>query len=398
MGASADRTRLSIVKETVWGQTPSNPTLQKLNNTSEDINFAIKSRVSESKRSDRMTTDVILTSAGTKGGFDFEFQAKSSGANDDLLVAALFAGAWRGFGADETAKDFAINGGNVVATTKTFDLSSVSGLIGTNFFVGKKFYLETATTNKGYFTIASITSPGVFVVEETVTIDETFAAGVKVKGQTIRNGLLKDSFTIEKYFEDVGEVFVYKGMCVDTLQIKFQSEKAVTGGYSFVGKDVVVKQTPIGTAYTEVPNTPFMAANFNVSDVKIDKVAVESCLIESIDMEIKNNIDGKTAVGIFGYCRTREGSFSLSGKMSMYFNDSTMYEKFTTNEAFSLGFNLFDNMGNVYVITLPRMKLSDDQVFSKGKDSDVMDDAKYVALADNTTNCMIQIDRFELTV
>lgn len=393
MGAASDRTRLSFIKEAAWGITPSTPTLQKLNNTEEDINFAIKSRVSDSKRSDRMNSDVILTTAGTVGGFDFEFQALASGADDSLLLGALFCEKWSGVnGADAASMD--ITGAVITAATKTFDLSAVSGLDSSKFFVGKNFYLLTTTNNKGFYKIASITSPGVFVVAETLAADETAAAGVLIKGQTAKNGIYKHSYTIEKFFEDVSESFTYKGMVVDKLSIKFQSEKAVTGKYDFVGKDVVIGSSEIGSNYTDEPTTPFLAANFNVKTVKIDGLAIEDCLLESIDLELKNNVDGKTAVGVFGYCRTREGSFDLGGKISMYFNDSTMYQKFITNTAFSLQFTLFDNLGNYYIFTMPRLKLSNDEVFSKGKSSDVMDNAKYEALADNTTGCAIQIDRF----
>lgn len=393
MGASADRTRLSIVKESAWGQTPSTPTLQKLNYTQEDINFDIKSRISDSKRSDRMTSDVILTSAGTKGGFDFEFQALASGAADNLLLGALFAEKWNGVNASDDAS-ISAQGAVLTATTKTFDLSAVASLDATKFFVGKKIYFYTTTTNKGFYSIASITSPGVFVVNETISTNETAASGTLIKGQTIKNGLYKHSFTIEKFFEDVDEGFVYKGMVVDQLSIKYQTEKAVTGSFSFIGKDVVINNALIGSVYTDPPQTPFMSANFNVSSVLLDGVTIEECLLEGIDFDIKNNVDGKTAVGVFGYCRTREGEFSLTGKINLYFNNSTMYQKFIDNEAFSLQFTLFDNLGNYYIITLPRLKLSTDEVFSKGKNSDVMDNAKFAALAHNATNCMIQIDRF----
>lgn len=396
MGASSDRARLSFVKEASWGVTPATPTLQKLNYVSEDINFAIKSRVSDSKRSDRMTPDIILTSAGTKGGFDFEFQGAMSGSDDILLLAALYAEKWEGFGVSEGMDSGAITGGTIVAGTSTFDVSSIAGLTG-SFTVGKHFYLNTATANKGIYKITAVSNPaGVFTVTPAPTTNETFASTVRMIGQTAKNGSFQHSFTIERFLEDVTEGFVYKGMVADTFDLKFASEKAITGGLAFVGKDVVLGETVIGSVYTEPPTTSFMSANFNVSNLKIDGVAVESCLIESVDLNIKNNVDGKSAVGTFGFCRTRVGSFEAGGKISMYFNDSTMYEKFINNTAFSLSFELTDSTNWTYIFTLPKLKLSDDAVFAKGKNTDVMDDAKYVALADNTTGCMIQVDRIAL--
>jgi hypothetical protein len=367
--------------------------MQILNNTSEDINFDIKSNISASKRSDRMTPDVVLTSAGAKGGFDFEFQGAMSGTDDKLLLAALYAEKWEGFGAGDSTS-IVVTGGSVVAATGVIDLTAVAAVIAGDFFVGKTIYINTDTANKGFYTITELTSTEVFKVTPLPAADETFAAGVTIFGQTAKNGAYQRSFTFEKYFEDVSESFAYAGMSVDTLDLKIESEKILTGNFSFIGKDAVLGSAPIGSVYTDPPTTPIMSANFNVSNVKIDGVAVQACLIESMNMSIKNNVEGKPAVGTFGYCRASVGSFGLDGALNMYFNDATMYEKFLNNTAFSLSFMLTDGGRYTYVITMPKLKLSSDTVNSKAKNSDVMDDAKFAALAYATTNCMIQIDRF----
>ena len=129
-------------------------------------------------------------------------------------------------------------------------------------------------------------------------------------------------------------------------------------------------------------------------NVMIDGAPVPECYLQSVELGINNNLTGKMAVGNFGYCDTSEGEFELSGEIGLYFNDSSMYQNFITSTAFSFSFDLVDNDGNAYRITVPKAKLSADAVNVEGKNTDVMDAAEYMAIYDETEGAMVRIDRF----
>ena len=86
----ADTTQLAYIKETEWGVTPTSPTLKKLRLTGESFTFNPETSTSTELNPTRDVRDVILTSAGASGGFNFEL---SYGTYDDI-IASLFHNDW----------------------------------------------------------------------------------------------------------------------------------------------------------------------------------------------------------------------------------------------------------------------------------------------------------------
>ena len=389
MGAKANRAYIACVKESQWGVTPGTPTMQKMNFTADSLNYALETTTPESIRDDRQTSDIINTSAGNEGGYEFEMQAEMS-LNDELLVAALWADAWQGAATQKIGLE-----GAVITAPSQIDFSAaLAGDPG--FAVGDKFFIgDSALGNEGFFTVADVSGAPVYAVREVFATDETFGAGQSMyNSQWIINGLTEHSFTFERGHNDVTEFFLYTGMVVNEYNVTFEAGEVITGEFSFVGKDTAVEQAPAGAAYTDPTTNPFMSASFNVSNVLIDGVPVSECLIQSVEMNINNNVEGKLGVGVFGYCDVSEGTFELTGALNLYFNDSTFYQKFINSEAFSLEFTLTDNDGNAYIYEMPRCKLSADAVNVEGINTDVMDAAEYQALVDETLGYTIKVTRF----
>ena len=84
----ADTTQLAYIKETTWGTTPGTPVFQKLRLTGESFAYNPETVVSSELNPNRDVSDVILTSAGASGGFNFEL---SYGTFDDILASLLYA-------------------------------------------------------------------------------------------------------------------------------------------------------------------------------------------------------------------------------------------------------------------------------------------------------------------
>lgn len=84
----ADTTQLAYIKETAWGTTPTTPVFTKLRLTGESFAYNPETVVSSELNPNRDVSDVILTSAGASGGFNFEL---SYGTFDDILASLLYA-------------------------------------------------------------------------------------------------------------------------------------------------------------------------------------------------------------------------------------------------------------------------------------------------------------------
>lgn len=391
MGATANRTYVSLIHESTWGVTPDTPELQKVNFTGESLTFDIQSTVPNSIRDDRMQSDVILTGAGGSGGYEFEMQALMSGAEDYILIGALWSTLWSGVDGATTTLD--IEGAGITAAG-VLDLTSSAGGKG-SLVVNQFFQIRNSVSNDGVYKITAVTDEvnGVFTITPAPSADETFGAGVVLSGEYIRNGITPHSFTVERGHSDVGEYFLFPGMTVNEFSLSVVSEEIVTGSVSFVGKDASVAQAGAGNTYVSPPITPFMSAAFNVAELLLDGSGIADCLLQSLTININNNVRGRTAVANFGFCSVADGEFSVGGDISLHFNDSSNWQKYRNNTAFSLSFVLYDNLGNAYVVELPRCKFSADNVNASAKNEDVTDEGAYYALVDSTGTYAIQITR-----
>lgn len=392
MGASTNRTGLSYVKEVAWGV---NPTTQQtdINFTGEGLAFNIDNITSNSIRSDRQVTDLIQTGAECTGNIDVEIQY---GGYDDLLLGALFAASWAGVGGGATA---IITSGTTVGgldftiasatNTITFGANVTHGIV-----VGQWFKLTGSTSDDGFHRATVVVDQVVTVAALTgdEVLDETDAA--TIKGSMIRNGSTTHSFWIERAHADVVQFFQFAGMVVNTFSIDFSANSVLTASFNFIGKEATLTQATSGTGTNvQAATTDYMNAVANVGNVRIDGVAVASCLLQQVTMEINNNVRGIASIGQLGFCDVVEGEISLTGNMNMYFNDETNYDLYLAATSFTFDCRVTDGAGNSYIFTLPKCKFSADAVNAGSKNADVMENTSYQAIMDETLLHTIQIDR-----
>lgn len=93
--SEASESQLSVVKESAWGTTPSNPPFQKVRFTGEDLVYDIQNVVSEEIRRDADVSDLIQVGAGASGGANFEL---SYGDDTEMLMEAALRGTFDSVG------------------------------------------------------------------------------------------------------------------------------------------------------------------------------------------------------------------------------------------------------------------------------------------------------------
>ena len=87
MATDSNRAGLAYLKEATWGTTPASA-LTDLRWTGESFSGGITTTKSAEIRSDRQTTDLILTGSEGSGGFNFELSYSDF---DELLEGALWS-------------------------------------------------------------------------------------------------------------------------------------------------------------------------------------------------------------------------------------------------------------------------------------------------------------------
>ena len=387
MGAQGSQSSVSFREEVVWGEKDAGQ-FTGANFTSEDMAFAIENKSSDNIRPDRQTADLIQVGAECSGGIETEFQA----ANLDGLLPGFF---WHNEAIADTPWDAAPTGESVVFTTETG--GGVGGIMtvtdSSKWSAGKVFSVVGSVSNDGTYTVKLIVD-GTHVQVYDPLITETSVA-VTFGGETIRNGVTKRSFSIERANNDISQFFLYLGMVPNTLEMSIESGSPVTAMMGFVGKDETLTQTHAGVGDpTALSTNPIINAVASVGEVAIDNLALASCLLQKVDFSLDNQVEGKTGVGVLGFCSAEGKSIALTGNISMYFQDQTYYAKYLDSTAFGLSFTLTDSLGNTYVLQIPQCKFDEATANVTGKDDDVMLEGKFVAIVSPLTGYSIQLTRF----
>lgn len=477
--SDANRMQLAYVAETIWGETPSSPTMTKLRVLSESLDVGQRYTRSNEIRDDRMTDALIKVAQETGGGLDFEL---SWGAFDPFIAAALFS-TWQ--------NQPEISGGDVSQVTASSDtLTVASG--GASYKDGHLVRLTGfgESANSGVFEVASSTATTVVLTSSSGVVDESsppstarikvvgfagtsgdivadasgltstaldfttlgLTAGqwIKIGGGTagtgfattanngwarvssiaandldlddlptgwtadagsgktirvwvgdyVRVGTTRTSFTLEKgaLAQATPTYISYRGMVPNSLALTLDAGAMVRGSLGFQGKDGSLSTTALDASPDDaVSYAPFNAVA-NVGRLAIDGVAAGApSYVRSLAVSVGNNLRGHNAVGTLGRADVRAGDADVSGRLSAYFGDKTLYETYLNGTESRLDCRL-ERDGRALVVTLPRVRFETGSVQARGRNQDVMAELGFRALKDATMATSVQMDRLEYVV
>jgi hypothetical protein len=211
--------------------------------------------------------------------------------------------------------------------------------------------------------------------------------------------IVAQSFTAETAFNDVNQFFVHNGLRVGSFSMDVSTGAIVTGTYTFEGKETkrqITNTTKLGASpFTPLrtTGTEVMNSTTNVGSIEKDGVELASAL-QSISIEGDATLRQQPAVGSKFARGIGTGRFNLTGTVTAYFENGTLYDDFINHETTSLAFKFTDIDGNTYKYTLPAVKFSSDTIAPSGIDQDVVEPLEFMAFRDGSTGTMFQIDRW----
>lgn len=384
MSATSNRFDLRRVKEVVWGDTPANPTLTFVRNTGESLTKSISTERSQEIRADRTAADLIPVDASVSGGFNFEF---SYGTYDDFLEAALM----------DQWIDTSFTGA-ITTTTGAVDNVEAVGAF-TDVVVGQLISLSGAA-NAGINRVYRVTGK---TDNDTITVNpapsaaEAIVAG-EIAGSVLRNGVLEQSFTMVKRFNDATPVTtqVFRGMRVSSFSLDMSTASLITGSMNFMGADAEWGLQPAipGETNASLTYTPVMNAVTNLTDVDQDGTSLcATGALSNLTFELDNQHREQKSICTFGSRGVVAGQLMINFSGSQYFTNAAEAQKFEDGVSFSFSFTLRDNDGNMYNFYTPKNKYESFEVNADGLDSDVMAETSFTALYDETVGAAIIITR-----
>lgn len=361
--------------------------------TGEGLKQASETTRSEEIRPDRQTPDIIRKSIGVTGQIRGEF---SHTTYDDFLESLLLSTTWTAV---------VTNGaGNISVQAAAGTITRAAGDFVAEGFLQYAWIKTsgfTAPGNNGWFKILSLTTTVLTVAGPTTLVDEGAAARVVKQGGFITNGTTLNSYTMARMYTDLvttGEQFV--GCCLDKGTMTIPTNDKATVQFDVLGKSGSTVTAPTFTS-DAATTTPIIESIDHVPYL-MEAVAAgppgtyPSLGVVDATWNISNNLRQRLQVGTLGPISIGKGQCDVAGQFRVYFQTSTLFNKFLNNTNTTFAFVLQDSSATPksYVVEFPRVRITDGERVAGGINQDVIARLDFEAFMHETELKTIRISRW----
>ncbi|CAM0744982.1 phage tail tube protein [Acinetobacter baumannii] len=176
-------------------------------------------------------------------------------------------------------------------------------------------------------------------------------------------GGVRKSLTLVKVFEDIGQVFIYRGIQVNTGEMTIQTTGKITGNFGLVGSSFTRQQVNPVTNPIPASTRPLVSMP-NVEKLLINGQSIqgEACL-QTLTINFSNNLEAIRCIGSGKY--TPE--FYLEKMMDIGVNANFMFsatsaswiDAIKTRDVFTLTFDITDTKGSKYSFNFPQLEVKE---------------------------------------
>lgn len=401
-GASADRVQLAYAAEDTFGDV-SNSTPRFVRMQSESLNFDLTKETD--KELNATAEQTSSTTVGAQAGGDVKVHMQY--AEYDPWFAALLRSAWTEYGTNGVGAAFTAD---FAANSITADVAPVGPSAFTTLQPGQWFQVVApGDANDGKLLRASSTvAPTATVIEldpNTPAIVSADVVGVTLSSSRLKNAVSLTSFSLERQIAEVGQFFTYRGCMPSKFSIELASRALTDGTFTFIGKDLIPP-----TATTNLNGAPTASNTYDIQNgvkgvgqIWEGGAPLAGTKIKRVSLDIDSGLRAQDALGELGLAGVGIGTFVVKGTLEVYFANGALFDKYLNDTYTSISFSTKDADGNGYVITLPRVQLTNGKVVAGGRNTDLMATFEYTAYRDvkNTVPALratMLMDRFGAAV
>lgn len=391
--SDSNRIRISIIKESTYGTTPSSPAMKVLPVTGQSLRDAVGYTQSSIINADRNVEELVRLSKSAGGQTPIELMFSPTGDAIELLLGATMCSVETGNNVAYTdSSGVSLAGSNKVITVSTNPQTNDRVVVGDIVYV-----TSDAGTNAGYY---KVTATGATSI--TVEADADFtadASGVSVKRAARRtNGTVEDSFTIEVARLDVQKAQVFTGCVINNLELSVNDEAIVTANVTWSASNSTFVDTAIVSADIFIASATYAAATDHpvLDSLSVPEVRSAGAKFgaKSIGLMIANNVAARTELGTLGATSMRQGEFNVTGNIEAYFEDFTEMKAYADNTAGAIWFALIDANDRGYTFSMPTVKFNDAGADVSGSNTDTMVSIGYQATLNATESCTVRMQRW----
>lgn len=379
--AAGSRLNLAIVEEVTPNTTPATAmTTLRYNDTK--LELKKETFRSDEHRSDRNISSIRHGMRTTDGSIDVEVSV----GGHDLCYEGALASTWAA-GVAATTITAVASGNKLTRATGSF---VTDGYLAGDVIVTTGF---TTPANNATMRIATVSALEI-VVMTTGTFAKTLSndtgGTINLKGKKLKAGTTLKTYSIEEGYLDVVQYRAFTGTAFNELTFTIAPKGIVKASFGFVGMDATSFQgTQIAASYTAAgTNEPLDAYQGALWEG-----GVANSLVTSATIKLTN---GRTTEGVVGSAITPaifEGRITVTGSVTVLFENATTYNKFREETATSLDILMKDNNGTDFMrVVVPKLKLNTGtlNVPLEGPIPVSMDFEGYL---DSTAGCAIYMQR-----
>jgi hypothetical protein len=342
---SGTRVQNAYIAETTHGTTPTTPTLKIQRATERVINLKKNILESDEVRADREISDVRHGFNHDDGNIGFQLGIVDY---DDWLSYAL-AGSWAA----------------VTTGTATLSTDAATNAItrATGSFVTDGFRAGDIVVTTGFTTAANNRTSRVLsvaalslVIDFDITVSDTGSGDevVALTGKRLDIGTTLTTMTVEQQMLGITKYRPFRGVAINTLSLAVQPERMVTGAFGLIGMSASafsgssVSASPATAVST---NSPFAAF-----DGEVYEGGTIIAIMTGLNLALANGRILSPVIGSKFSPDVFEGRARVTGDATLFFQDSTMYDKFVNETSSSIWCKLADPAGNFHNLVMNNVK------------------------------------------
>ena len=367
-------------EEVTWNTVPA-IAFQEIRLTGESLSEQKTRTRPEEIKADGFVSHALTTQVQASGGINF---ALSYGTYDDMLSSLLNSS----FSSDLAIQSVATTG---IITTYDGTTTQLPNLTGAGFATNGDLFNSVVAgqwirvsgygnANDGLYRVTAVDAANDEIqVSQTagnganiIDADVSVAAEVNIQGSYVRNGVAFRSFYIEKQLSATLFLF-YSGSYISDGNLTAQVGGFLEGSFNFLSASEASGSSTAGTGGpVAAPTGRVIDTVAGFSQLEVNDTAI-AAVVQGISWNVtKNNARAQYGLGQADAQGMARGTIDVSGTMSVYFTDFTLYTLYKNETDQIVSFAALDDLGQGYIFTLPGVTLMNPQVVAGGPDTDIV--------------------------
>lgn len=169
----------------------------------------------------------------------------------------------------------------------------------------------------------------------------------------LKAGTTRRSFTFERRFQDVTQYFRTLGGEVNSVSLSCAPNAMIGVSFGIIGQDVTLTQTAVASSTYSAATT---TSQFDSFSATLSEGGSTIALVTSLEVMLENGIEPQYVIGDDETVRPSIGRSRVSGSLTAYFENETLFNKFLNETVSSLTLLLTDTAGNTLQIEVPELK------------------------------------------